>query len=108
MSDPTRPRGSGSTCSAAWTIWGGTARLRPVGHSGRAPSGGAERGVPGPGRGSAATRRTSVYLSAAMLRRLKELALAATARSTTCWSRARRRSCAESGHLPSPVHRDTS
>ncbi|MBB5764451.1 MAG: hypothetical protein ACAH20_10670 [Methylobacteriaceae bacterium] len=63
---------------------------------------------PAPGRGSAATRRTSVYLSAAMLRRLKELALARDCKVNDLLVEGAEAVLRESGHLPSPVHRDTS
>ncbi|MBE7196764.1 MAG: hypothetical protein INR70_03035 [Parafilimonas terrae] len=63
---------------------------------------------PAPGRGSEATRRTSVYLSAATLRRLKELALARDCKVNDLLVEGAEMVLRESGHLPSPVRRDTS
>ncbi|MGU3421179.1 hypothetical protein [Methylobacterium sp. D54C] len=66
------------------------------------------RESPAPSRGSEATRRTSVYLSAAMLRRLKELALARDCKVNDLLVEGAEMVLRESGHLPSPVRRDTS
>ena len=69
---------------------------------------GGHRGVPSSGRVPAPTRRTSVYLPAATLRRLKEVALARDCKVNDLLVEGAEAVLRESGHLPSPTSQDTS